>query len=38
LADRSHNNLLVAILNLFGDESTTFGDPAYCTGPLANIT
>jgi hypothetical protein len=38
LADRSHNNLLVAILNLFGDESTTFGDAAYCTGPLANLT
>jgi len=38
LADRSHNNLLVAILNLFGDERTTFGDPAYCTGPLAGLT
>jgi hypothetical protein len=34
----SHNNLLVAILNLFGDERTTFGDPKYCTGPLANLT
>jgi hypothetical protein len=33
----SHNNLLVSILNLFGDTRTTFGDPAYCTGPLTNI-
>jgi hypothetical protein len=38
LADPSHNNLLVAILNLFGDERTTFGDPAFCTGPLAGLT
>lgn len=38
LADPSHNNLLVAILNLFGDERQTFGDPAYCTGPLAGLT
>ncbi len=33
----SHNNLLVSILNLFGDDRQTFGDPAYCTGPLTNI-
>jgi len=32
-----HNNLLVSILNLFGDARTTFGDPAYCTGPLSNL-
>ncbi len=38
LADRSHNNLLVSILNLFGDERTTFGDPNYCTGPLSGLT
>jgi hypothetical protein len=38
LPDPSHNNLLVAILNLFGDERTTFGDPAYCTGPLSGLT
>jgi Protein of unknown function (DUF1552) len=38
LADPSHNNLLVAILNLFGDERQTFGDPGYCTGPLAGLT
>ncbi|HEY6079729.1 MAG TPA: DUF1552 domain-containing protein [Polyangiaceae bacterium] len=34
----SHNNLLVSILNLFGDPATTFGNPAFCAGPLANIT
>lgn len=33
----SHNNLLVAILNLFGDTRQTFGDPKYCTGPLKNL-
>jgi hypothetical protein len=34
----SHNNLLVSILNLFGDPRQTFGDAKYCTGPLPNIT
>ena len=34
----SHNDLLVAILNLFGDPRRTFGAPAYCTGPLAGLT
>ncbi len=38
LPDRSHNNLLVALLNLFGDERTTFGDEDYCTGPLSGLT
>ncbi|MGK3964228.1 DUF1552 domain-containing protein [Sorangium sp. So ce118] len=33
-----HNNLLVSLLNLFGDDRTTFGDPRYCTGPLTNLT
>jgi hypothetical protein len=33
----SHNNLLVSILNLFGDSRQTFGDPDFCTGPLSNI-
>jgi hypothetical protein len=32
-----HNNLLVSILNLFGDARATFGDPKYCTGPLTNL-
>jgi hypothetical protein len=34
----SHNDLLVSILNLFGDERQTFGDPWHCTGPLGNLT
>jgi hypothetical protein len=34
----SHNNLLVSILNLFGDGRRTFGDPMYCTGPLPGLT
>jgi hypothetical protein len=29
---------LVSILNLFGDPATTFGNPEFCAGPLANIT
>ena len=32
-----HNNLLVSILNLFGDTRQTFGEAAYCTGPLTNL-
>lgn len=34
----SHNDLLIALLNLFGNQYMSFGDPAYCTGPLANLT
>jgi hypothetical protein len=34
----SHNDLLVALLNLFGDPATTFGDTRHVTGPLANLT
>jgi hypothetical protein len=34
----SHNNLLVSILNLFGDPRTTYGAPEFCAGPLTNIT
>jgi hypothetical protein len=34
---RSHNDLLVSILNLFGDTRTTFGDPEYCEGPLSGL-
>jgi hypothetical protein len=33
-----NNNLLVTILNIFGGTEQTFGDPMYCTGPLAGIT
>jgi len=36
--NRSHNDLLVSILNLFGDARMTFGDPKYCAGPLTNLT
>jgi uncharacterized protein DUF1552 len=32
-----HNNLLVSILNLFGDTRQTFGEAQYCTGPLTNL-
>ncbi|MEM6991813.1 MAG: DUF1552 domain-containing protein [Myxococcota bacterium] len=38
LPDNSHNNLLVSILNLFGDDAQVFGDPNYCSGPLGNLT
>jgi len=34
----SHNNLLVSVLNLFGDTRTKFGNSQYCDGPLANMT
>jgi Protein of unknown function (DUF1552) len=34
----SHNNLLVSILNLFGDPRTTYGTPELCVGPLSNLT
>jgi hypothetical protein len=33
-----HNNLLVSLLNVFGDSRTTFGDPRCCTGALPNLT
>jgi Protein of unknown function (DUF1552) len=33
-----HNNLLVSLANAMGTSITTFGNPAYCTGPLANLT
>lgn len=32
-----HNNLLVSLLNVFGDARTTFGDPRCCTGALAGL-
>jgi hypothetical protein len=34
----SHNNLLVSIMNLFGDNRTTFGDSRYVTGALSGLT
>jgi hypothetical protein len=33
-----HNNLLVSLLNLFGDPRTTYGHPEFCTGPLSGLT
>lgn len=33
----SHSNLLVSLQNAFGIESDTFGDPAFCTGPLDGL-
>jgi hypothetical protein len=32
-----HNNLLVSIMNAMGLPAMTFGNPAYCTGPLAGL-
>jgi hypothetical protein len=32
-----HNNLLVSVLNLFGVQADTFGNPNYCTGPLSGL-
>jgi hypothetical protein len=33
----SHNDLLLAILRLYGDDRATFGDARYCTGVLPNL-
>src|SRR6478735_7096466 len=33
----SHNNLLVSILNMFGDTRTSFGSQGYSTGPMTGI-
>ena len=33
----SHNDLLVTILNLFGDNRNTFGDRDYCSGSLSGL-
>jgi hypothetical protein len=35
---RSHNDLLSAILNLFGDTRSTFGDARYASAPLTGLT
>jgi hypothetical protein len=37
-ASRSHNDLLVALLNLFGDARTSFGTAQYSTGALTGLT
>jgi Protein of unknown function (DUF1552) len=33
----SHNNLLVSCMNLMGVTGNSFGNPAFCTGPLAKL-
>jgi hypothetical protein len=33
--DAPHNNLLVNLCNLMGLPDDSYGDPAYCTGPLS---
>jgi hypothetical protein len=33
----SHNNLLISILNMFGDTRTSFGTAGYSTGPMTGI-
>jgi hypothetical protein len=35
--DTPHNNLLLSLLNLFGDTRSTFGDPRCVTGALPNL-
>jgi hypothetical protein len=35
--EQSHNDLLVAILNRFGDERQSFGFEEYCSGPLEGL-
>jgi hypothetical protein len=37
-AERSHNDLYVSLLNLFGDNTLTFGNPAVNSGPLTNLS
>jgi hypothetical protein len=32
-----HNDLLVSLGNVFGIADTTFGNPAYCNGPLTKL-
>lgn len=34
----SHNDLLLSLLRAFDIDDETFGDPAFCTGPLAALT
>ena len=35
--DRSHNDLYVALLNLFGNDALSFGNPQVNGGPLENL-
>lgn len=36
--DRNHNDLLVSLCNAMDVGVTTFGNPAYCAGPLPGLT
>jgi hypothetical protein len=35
---RSTSDVLVSALNFMGQPDRTYGDPAYCTGPLDALT
>jgi hypothetical protein len=35
--DKSHNDLLVTVMNAMGVEATSFGDPAYNSGPMSEL-
>lgn len=35
--DEPHNNLLVSLANAMDVDIDTFGDPNYCTGPIASL-
>lgn len=35
--DVPHNNLLLSLLHAYDIEASTFGNPDYCTGPLAGL-
>ncbi|WP_437923645.1 DUF1552 domain-containing protein [Sorangium sp. So ce291] len=37
-AARQHNDLLLTIANAMGTDDTTFGDPAFCSGTLPDLT
>lgn len=37
LGGRPHNDLLITLCLAMGLEVPTFGDPAYCTGPIAEL-
>jgi hypothetical protein len=37
LSPQTPNNLFVSLANAMGVQTNTFGDPAYCTGPLPNL-
>ena len=34
---RPHNDLLVSVLNLFGEDVASYGHPEFCTGPLNDL-